>query len=172
MRRLLLLTVVVGCVVSLIVSGRLTARLAADGIVSFAFIPVIEIASFALVWRRVRVDAASTGLSFAEAFDRFALGDTPWLYWMLGLAVIAVVVPPHQIGTWAFPLLLSSVLPFARAVASDLRFFRDAMGRPARSARRDVIVLRAVAWTAGLGYFLGIAIWAEIVPRLDRWFGA
>src|SRR5262249_60631416 len=52
LRRPLLLALFIGSGVSLMSSGRLTPRLVVDGAVSFAFVPVFELAAFALVHRR------------------------------------------------------------------------------------------------------------------------
>src|SRR5262245_20165683 len=77
-RRPLLLMLVLGCAVSLGVSGRLTIRLLLDGALSFAFIPLSQLAGFALVYR-LRPPA----LPFADAVDRFFAGNTVWLWWWL-----------------------------------------------------------------------------------------
>ncbi|MBI3402083.1 MAG: hypothetical protein HY048_11740 [Acidobacteria bacterium] len=42
-----------GCCVSLIVSGRLTARLVAGSTIAWSFIPLFEVAAFAIVRRRL-----------------------------------------------------------------------------------------------------------------------
>ena len=51
LRRPLLLLLVLGCGVSMEVSGRFSLRLIVDGMVSFAFVPIAEVGSLALVWR-------------------------------------------------------------------------------------------------------------------------
>jgi hypothetical protein len=79
-RRPLLLALVLGFAISLIVSGRFTVRLIADGALSFAFVPLAELAGLALVYylgRRV--------LPFAQAVDRFFSGNTAWLWWLLAI---------------------------------------------------------------------------------------
>mgnify|MGYP003399930456 CR=1 FL=1 len=68
-RRPLLLALVLGFGISLIVSGRFTVRLIADGALSFAFVPLAELAGFALVYR-----FGHRTLSFAEAVDGFFAG--------------------------------------------------------------------------------------------------
>jgi hypothetical protein len=52
LRRPLLLAFTLGCAVSLLASGRLSARLIVDGAVSFAFVPVFEVLAFAALYRR------------------------------------------------------------------------------------------------------------------------
>ena len=171
MRRSLLLLIAIACVVSVLASGRLSARLALDGAVSFAFIPVLEMLSFAAIWPRVREHARASGLAFGTAFDGFAAGDRPWLLWML-LLVLVGMLPARQAGAWFPALLLSSLVPFVLVVLADVRFVREGLGRPARAARMDILLQRLIGWTGGLAYFLGIALRAEIVPRWHAWFGA
>jgi hypothetical protein len=170
-RRSLLLLIAIACVVSVCASGRLTARLALDGAVAFAFIPAIEVLSFAAIWPRFRRHARAAGLSFGSAFDAFAAGNRPWLFWLL-LWVLVGMLPPREAGAWFPALVLSSLVPFVLVVLADVRFARDALGRPARTARMDVLLQRLIGWTGGMVYFLGIALRAEIVPRWHAWFGA
>jgi hypothetical protein len=84
----LLFLFVMGCLVCL--AGRVSARLIVDGAISFAFIPIIQIASFALVYR---LSATDKRPSFALAADRFFAGDTPWLLWLL---LVAQSSAPHR----------------------------------------------------------------------------
>jgi hypothetical protein len=171
MRRSLLLLIAIACVVSVCASGRLSARLALDGAVAFAFIPAFEVLSFAAIWPRLRAHARATGLTFGTAFDAFSAGNRPWLFWML-LLVLVGMLPPRQADSWILPLLLSSLVPFVLVVLADVRFVRVALGRPAQAARMDILLQRLIGWTGGVVYFLGIALWAEIVPRWHAWFGA
>src|SRR5580765_4192318 len=73
-RRPLLLLFVFGCVVSLQASNRLSVRLILDGIISFAFVPVFEMLSLAIVYRR-----APRRVPFAQAMDAFFVANAPWL---------------------------------------------------------------------------------------------
>jgi hypothetical protein len=170
-RRSLLLLIAIACVVSVCASGRLSARLALDGAVAFAFIPALEALSFAAIWPRLRRHARASGKSFGAAFDGFAAGDRPWLLWML-LLVLVGMLPARQAGAWLPALVLSSLLPFVLVVLADVRFVRQGLGRPAGAARMDILLQRLIGWTGGLVYFLGIALRAEIVPRWHAWFGA
>ena len=74
-KRALLFLLVMGCVVSAAASGRISARLILDGAISFAFIPIFQIAAFALVYRFRR--RAAGALPFARASDQFFAGDFP-----------------------------------------------------------------------------------------------
>ena len=166
-RRPLWMAFVFGCMVSALASGRFSVRLIADGSVSFAFVPVFEVAALAIVSRggvRVR-------LPFAEAVERFFAGNTPWLVWMTIVAAAFAVVPPRDIGPLVRPALFGSVVPLVWSGCADFRFFRDVMQRGVAGARRDVVLYRLIAWTSILTYFFGIAAWHEYVRQSPFGFG-
>ncbi len=154
---------VCGCVVSMWTSGRLSVRLIADGMVSFAFLPAFQLLAFAVAYRR-----APRQLAFAPAADRFFAGNAPWLWWMLAFAALRCLLTPFQAG--APPQLLLdfvkttvvSVLVWSAYV--DYRFFRDVLRAP--ESARDLIVQRAIGLTGGAVYFFGIAVWPVIVGRI------
>jgi hypothetical protein len=152
LRRPLLLALILGFGISLIASGRFTARLIVDGALSFAFVPVCELAGFAVVYRTGR-----RSLPFAEASDRFFAGNTPWLWWLLGIMIAAAVLPVLQHGHLLPALLIASLVPIAFSVAFDLRFFREALGRTRGRARADVMLQRIISWSAATAYFIGLA---------------
>ena len=108
LRRPLLLALFFGCTVSLQASGRLSARLVTDGIVSFAFIPIFEVLSLAIVYRR-----GPRRVPFAQAVDLFFVANTPWLLWLLAFAAVRSLQTPLQATAlpdwWALMLLLSLI---------------------------------------------------------------
>jgi hypothetical protein len=167
LRRPLLLAFVFGCAVSALASGRFSARLIADGAVSFAFVPAIELAAFAVVYGT----GTRQRLPFARAVDLFFSGNTPWLLWLAGLAAGSCLVSPRHIGPWLLPVALSMLVPIAWSASIDFHFFREVTNRPAREAIRDLILHRTLAWTSGAAYFFGIVIWSETLPAIVRWAG-
>lgn len=167
LRRPLLWAFVGGCTVSMWASGRLSARLVIDGIVSFAFIPAFQILSLALVYR-----GRERTVPFAGAVDLFFGGSTPWLLWLTAFIGLRAVQTPVQ-ATAPNPAtvlaILASLVPIvAWSAAIDLRFFRDVLRRPGRGAVRALILQRAIAWSCGIVYFFGFAIW----PLIVEWLGA
>ena len=154
----LLLLLLLGCFVSIEVSGRFTLRLIADGAVSFAFVPLVEIGSLALVARGRRVP-------FGEAVDRFFASDASWLLWMVAMMAFRAVESPMLAAAPPRPLFWALVASMAPVVAwtarRDLQLFRSAIA-PARPLQA-LIVQRSVAWVAALGYFFGIAGWSYVV---------
>lgn len=161
-RKPLRLLFAVGCVVSVLASGRFTARLVIDGAISFAVIPVVEVLAFTVIYRT----RLGRRLPLSQAADRFFDGQLPWLLWLAALAALGSVVPPRTIVSWFRPLAATLLVPIILSLPLDLRFFRDVMARPARAAVMDACLYRAIAWTAVGGYFLGASVWADIVVPL------
>jgi hypothetical protein len=164
LRRPLRLLFVCACVVSLWASGRLSARLIADGAVSFAFLPAFELGALAVVyWRRPR------RVPFAHAADLFFVANAPWLLWLTAFATLRCLLSPIRAAAPTLPLSWAielSLVPMAAWSAYiDLHFFREVLPTPDGSAR-DLMLERAIGWTCTIGYFLGIAIWPEIVARI------
>jgi hypothetical protein len=159
-RRLLFFAFVFGCAVSAIASGRFTARLILDGMLSFAFVPIVEIGAFAILWRTRLRAVAQRGWSSVAA--TFLDGNQPWLIWLIAASAVFITVPPRAMGPWIRLAEISTIVPIWWSIRIDLRFFRSVLSRATRAAVADVVMFRAVAWTIGLGYFLGIAIWAEL----------
>jgi hypothetical protein len=166
LRRPVLVALACGCTVSLQSSGRFSMRLVTDGIVSFAFIPLFEIAALAVVYAR-----GAHRVPFARAADAFFAANAPWLLWLLGFAVLRCVQTPRQAtavpSALAWTLCLSLILTTAASAYIDLQFFREVLPRQNGSAARDLILQRVLGWTGVLGYFLGIALWAQIAA----WIG-
>jgi hypothetical protein len=163
-RRPLLLAFVFGCAVSLQASGRFTARLIADGAISFAFVPVFEVIALAAVYRR-----QPHRIGFARAVDLCFVANAPWLLWLIAFSTLRCFESPIQ-ATAPAPVLewivIGSVVPTAVWSAwIDLHYFREVLPRPAGAAR-DLLIERAIGWSCALVYFLGYAIWPEIVGRI------
>jgi len=167
-RRPLFLLFVIGCVVSFQTSGRLTARLIVDGAVSFAFIPLFELVSLAIVYRR----RPPRPVSFARAVDLFFAANAPWLVWMLAFVALRSVQTPRQATALPLPLWrtleLSLLAVAAWSIYIDLHFFREVLPRADGRSARDLMLQRVVGWSSALLYFFGLATWPEIAGRIFR----
>ena len=166
LRRPLLLAIFLGSGVSLMSSGRLTPRLVADGALSFAFVPTLELAAFAVIYRR-----RSQRLPSAREIDRFFATNEPWLLTIVALSALVSLQSPRAAALWTVPPLVwlplaVIALAIGWSAHRDARYFREALRRPAAAAWRDAVLLRAIAWPAGTVYFFGIAIW----PTVAGWF--
>lgn len=165
-RRQLFLLFVIASAVSLGAEGRLVPWLALDVAVSAAFIPVVQLAGFYVIWR-MRI--AGTPAREGDVL-RFLEGNGPWLWWWCAVAVPAALVPPQALGPWIFWANVSVLVPIVLGARQDWRWLRSDQGRTPREAGVDVVALRFVSWGAGLAWFFGIAVWYGELPKLVRWW--
>jgi hypothetical protein len=160
--RPLFFALVFGCMVSLVASQRLTVRHVAGGAVSGSLFLVCQVAALAAVCRRPRE------LPFLRTLDLFFMGYGPWALWMLGFSAV-----------WALTPLASSWggLPAIIATASvaaiwsgyiDFRFFEQALRRSPVRAVWDVVLFRAIAWSAGIVLFGGGSLLPEFAKVFSR----
>jgi hypothetical protein len=163
LRRPLLLAFALGCATGIIASGRLSLRTVSDGVLSFAFVPAIQLAAFAIVYWTGR----HRRVAFARGGDLFFAGNTPWLQWLVMFTTVCAAVAPRRLGSWVVALELSALVPITWSGYLDYQFFRKVMERSARGAVRDLLVYRAIGWTGIVLYFLGVAMWTEPVTS---WF--
>ena len=147
-----LIAFILGCGVSLLASGRFTLRLIADGTLSFAFVPLCQLAGFAVVHRVQR-----SRIPFRAAADRYFATNTPWLWWMLGLLVVGAALPAVRAASVLPLALITAPIPIILSVHADWRFFRSD-GRTRGQAARDIALERAIAWSLAWTWFLGLAI--------------
>lgn len=153
-RRPLFLAVVLGCVVSLLASGTLTARLVASASVYWACVPVIEVLALAaVIWRRRQRTSLPT------AIDTFFAGHGPWTLCLIGIAATLASVPPLLgwkllttvcVGATALVIIWSACIDFC--------FFRQVFGASRGAAIRDAVVQRLITWTAVFAIFAVQAI--------------
>jgi hypothetical protein len=162
LRRPLLLLFSLGCLVSFLASGQLTARLVLDGMVSFAFVPAIQLVALAAAfpWR-------PRPLPFSAAADLFFAGSIPWLLTFVVICAAATISSPVF---WSLTTLEIAMLPaLSWSLGIDFRFFRDHTHHTRRAAARALVLQRLIGWSLTVMYFLGIAIWAEILPQIPWW---
>ncbi len=157
-RRAALLLSFIGCLASMLVSGRFTLRLLVDGAMSFAFVPAVELAGFAVAWRTAR----RRDLPFVHAADRFFAGNWPWLVWLTVVAAVLGVVPPRAQSPWIWPAIVGCVIPIAWSMRVDFTFFQIDLRQTPHGALTALLISRGVAWGLGVAYFFGIALWPEL----------
>ena len=170
LRRSIFLAFTLGCGVSMLASGRFTLRLIVDGTLSFAFVPLCELAGYAIVYRLQRGTRP-----FAQAADRYLAGNTSWLWWLVALMAAAAILPVRTTDLLSIALV-TWMIPIALSVRLDWRFFRRG-GRTRALAVTDIVVQRAIAWTLASAYFFGIAsssrdffyLFVEMKDMVDTW---
>jgi hypothetical protein len=152
------LLVFVGCLVSVLASGRFTIRLFTDGLISFAFVPITQLMALAVAWRV----GSRPSLPFRTAVDEFFGGFWPWLAWITILSAVFGMVAPRASAPLVRPAVYLTVLPLVWSLRVDFQFFRDVKARAPRAALLDLLVQRAISWGLALTYFFGIAVRPEI----------
>ncbi len=162
LRRPLFLLFVMGLFVSLQSSGRLSVRAVPDGMISFLFLPVVEVLALGVVYLR-----GDRRLPFARIVDAFFVSNAPWFLWILGFFVWRIGQTPLQLSApsaveyWS--TAASLIVPAVWSAWLDVQFFRVVLLRRAGSAVSDVLLQRLVGWPCALGYFFGIAAWGTLV---------
>lgn len=149
---------VIGCMVSLVTVRSLALRLVADGTLNGLVLVVVQVAALAAVcWRK-------RGPPFAWTVERFFMGFGPWLLWMVLFSGLWAAVPPIR----AFSPMAQQIAHYSVFViilwscSIDFAFFRWFLGRSALQATRDLLVQRAIAWTAMILVFGGGPMAAEL----------
>ncbi|HYN05956.1 MAG TPA: hypothetical protein VES67_01075 [Vicinamibacterales bacterium] len=147
-RRPLLLTFVMGCIVSLAAAGTLTARLVGPPMLYWAFIPIAEILALAAIVRR------RGRLPFAALIDGFFAGHAAWLLLLIAIGGLLAFSPP---ALWWTILTRVSLVGLALVVVwsayVDFCFFRHVVGAGRGAALRDVVVHRAITWLVVFSIF-------------------
>jgi hypothetical protein len=145
-------------------SGRVSPRLAVPATVYWSFVPLVETAGLAAVWRRQR-----EAIRFARAIDLFFQGHAPWLLWLAAFAAIWAFFPTVLVLGWTYAKWAwygSALAVAAWSAVIDYRFFRGVLGRGAGSALGNLLLQRVVSWGAGLAWFLGRSAWQVTAARL------
>jgi hypothetical protein len=161
-RRPLLLMFAMGLTVSLSSSTRVSVRTVVDGMISFTFLPISEVLAMGVVYL-----GGDRRVPFTRVVDAFLVSNAPWLLWILAFCVWQGTMSATVISdTMARSLVASLLVPAGWAAYLDLQFFRVVLSRPGGAAATDLIIARVIGWTCALGYFFGIAAWAQIAA----WF--
>jgi hypothetical protein len=133
-------------------SGRLSLRLALPAAIEWSFAPLLQVAALAAVWPWKRTD-----LTFARGIDSFFASQTVWSLWFCLFAAVWGILPPALVFSWTrSPRWWYGSAIAAGLVAAwlDYGFFRTVSRRSPALAVRDLIIERAIVWTAGLSLFL------------------
>ncbi|HLW88282.1 MAG TPA: hypothetical protein VKR57_07290 [Terriglobales bacterium] len=160
-QRPLFIVLALGCLVSLVTAGGLSLRLFAAGAVNALFVPLLEIAVLAGLWRGRR------RMPFAQTVDLFFMGHGPWvLYLLIFSAIWAFASPVHAFALTArWMWLLLGVMMFW-SVGIDFCFLRYVLGESDAQAGWKLVVLRVITWSVGLEIFGGGSLWPEMLRKL------
>ena len=159
-RRPLLLLFVMGVGLSLSSSDRVSLRTTVDGMISFAFLPLCMVLGVGAVYLR-----SNRRLPFSRVVDGYFESNRPWLLWTLVFVTWETLTHALTISqTGVVWVLATLVVPIVWAGYLDVQFFRVVLSR--RVAVADLLLARGISWTLAIGYFFGIALWAQVVAWL------
>jgi len=145
-------------------SGRLTLRIVAPAMVYWSFIPLLEIASLAIVCR-----GRPAELSFSRKVDLFFRNQWPPLLWLVLFAAVWAFLPaPAVIPWWSKRWLqdLSAAAALAWSARLDYGFFRYTLKRTPRQAALELSAQRLLSWIPAILIFVGPAAWQLIASEL------
>jgi hypothetical protein len=164
LRRPMFVAFVLGCMVSLVTSQRLTLRHVADGTINASLILLGQIAALAVLRGRERT------LSFSRAIDLYFMGYGPWLLWILGFSAAWSFASPVQAFASGG---MRTILPAACVAAIwsgyiDFCFFERVLQRSAARAAWDLMRLGVISWSVSIVIFGGGPLWSEHMRMLGR----
>ena len=161
-RRPLLVAFLLGCAISLLTAGSLTLRLVTSATVTWSFVPLLEMAALAVVWR-----LGSRRLSLPHAMDLFFTGHAPWSLWLIGFGAYWSSFPQPRglyVTEWLWLLLAGGIMAWSACI--DFWFHRYVLESSPSRAVRHLLFQRAFCWTIGILLFGYGSLWADLVERL------
>jgi hypothetical protein len=149
-----LFLLVLACTASLAASGRFSLRLFFDTAIALGPIVVIQLAAFALAYW-----TGSRPVRFAPAVDAYFDGSWPWFAALTTLGIFGAITGPIVAAQWFSRIgVVCAVAAIGTSVWIDVAYFSRRLDRSIPRAVGDVIVQRAVGWTATILYFLLTAV--------------
>lgn len=164
LKRPLFMAFLVGCMVSLVTSQRLTLRHLAGGAVNASFLLLGQIVALAIVCGRDR------RFSFSRTVDLFFAGYGPWILWILAFSSVWAFASTQHAFIFGGP---GSILPTAGlatiwSLYIDYRFFQRVLQRSRARAVWDVMRLWAMCWSVSIVIFGWGALWSEHMRMIGR----
>ena len=170
-RKPLLFLLVLACTASLAASGRFSLRLLFDTSIALGVVPLIQLVAFAIVFWTGR-----RPMGFRFAVDTYFDGLWPWFAALSILGVFGAVASPMVAAEWVSRLgAICMTMALVLSMRVDWLYSREVLGRASPRAVADVVLQRAVAWSATIVYFLITAlpkagsIWPDVASNV---FGA
>ena len=141
--RMALIALVIGTATSTVATGRVSVSLLASTTVCWSLVPVIQLFTGLLLVR-------GSSLPQARALDLYFGTHRPWSLWLLGFALLILVLPNP--GGWVLTLAATAVVPIALTARRLTSLCRLELGFSAASARRRALLHQAVTGACCLAY--------------------
>lgn len=140
LRRPVFVSLMFGCVASILASGSLTLRLFPTASLFWTYVPAAQLLALAVTTRRRR-------LAFSQTIDTFFVGFAPITLFLLGLTGVLSLVPgEHWWGVLTGPALWAWMAMLAWSAWIDLQFFQAGMHMTRVQALRALFLQRLIAW--------------------------
>jgi hypothetical protein len=161
-KRPLAFALLLGVVIAISTSGRPTLGLVLGSAVAWSFVPLLHVASVALVM----LTFARHRLPIGRAVDLYFMGLLPWSAWLLGVAPVASFIQPeHQAQVWGI-VLFTALAPLVWANIVTLAFFRRALGLNGRRSAAALVLNVGIVWGSVLAFFLVSGqLWLRLTGR-------
>jgi hypothetical protein len=145
-----LVAVLLGLTTATAAAGHVSARLVLSEIVSWAFVPLLQLATGAILIRSAR--ARTVGM--ARAMELLFAAHGPWSLWLVGTALWQLSGPTLE------AVIASAVVPHAVTAYLLLVYGREVLGLTPSQARRKVFAHQTAT-------VLLILLYIELATRLS-----
>lgn len=164
LRRPVFFAFLIGCMISLVTSQRLSLRLVADGFVNASIMLLAQIGVLALVLWRNRT------ITFSRAVDFFFAGYGPWSLWILCYSALWAFALPLEASVWAASraILLAAIPVAIWSGYIDYCFFRRAIQWTPENTVRPLLLLWLLSWSVSIFIFGGGPLWSEHMRMFGR----
>lgn len=153
-----LVAFVIGLALAVSSAGRPTLRLVLDCAVAWSFIPALQVGSVALV-----AVALGRGALWKRAVELHFLAHLPWSVWILGIATLAVCLPPERDEQVWSSMLVTAAIPFLWSRILSWHLFRRGLGMGAPAALLAVVLHLVLVCGAIAVFFLATG---QLGPRI------
>jgi hypothetical protein len=160
LKRLVFLAVLIGTLLAICTTGRVTVRLAASTTLCWMIVPAVQAAAGAALIASSR----RREIGMARALDLFFAGHVPWSLWLLGLAAWAGLAGPPR------PVVKSTALvPAAWTLVILCAFCQSVLQTDRRGALVRTAAHQALIWGVALAFVLfNVGGWARLAGILGR----
>jgi hypothetical protein len=153
-RKPLLFLLVLSCAASLMASGRFSLRLFFDTSIALAAVPLDQVIAFSVAYWTGR-----RPVGYADAVDGYFDGLWPWFAGLALVGAFAAIATPAMAARWFSPIGgLAAAVALVASIRVDWRYFHESLGRGVSRAAADVVIQRAIGWSATLAYFAATAM--------------
>lgn len=163
-RRPLCIALLLGCMVSLVASQRLTLRHVMGGAFSGSFLLFVQVAAFGIVYGRKRA------IPLSSAMDLFFAGYGPWILWALAFSYLWAFLPEELALRffWSGSVAVAGGIVTLWSLYLDYRFFRVVLKREQLGAIWDVARFWSLSWCVCIVIFGWSAVPSEVSRVFSR----